>query len=49
MTSLGIAHDYVLFEGVGHNLRAIYERLGDKNWAFYAKAFAASTAGTKGK
>lgn len=41
MTSLGIAHDYVLFEGIGHNLGAIYERLGDKNWEFYAKAFGA--------
>jgi enterochelin esterase-like enzyme len=39
MTRLGIAHDYVLFEGVGHNLGAIYEGLGDNNWAFYAKAF----------
>ncbi len=39
MTSLGIAHDYVVFEGIGHNLAAIYERLGDKNWEFYAKAF----------
>jgi hypothetical protein len=39
MTSLGIEHDYVLFEGVGLNLGAIYERLGDNNWAFYAKAF----------
>jgi endo-1,4-beta-xylanase len=39
MTSLSIAHDYVLFEGIGHNLGAIYERLGDKNWEFYAKAF----------
>lgn len=49
LTNLGIAHDYVLFEGIGHNLSAIYERLGDGNWAFYAKAFAASTAGTKSK
>lgn len=39
LTRLGIAHDYVQFEGVGHNLSAIYERLGDENWAFYAKAF----------
>jgi endo-1,4-beta-xylanase len=40
MTSLGIAHDYDPFEGIGHNVAAIYARLGDKNWAFYAKAFA---------
>lgn len=40
MTSLGIAHDYDLFDGVGHNLTAIYDRLGEKNWAFYAEAFA---------
>ncbi|MBI5800827.1 MAG: esterase family protein [Verrucomicrobia bacterium] len=42
MTGLGIAHDYDLFEGVGHNLNAIYERLGDRNWAFYSKAFKAA-------
>lgn len=42
MTHLGIAHDYVQFEGVGHNLGTIYERLGEENWAFYAKAFKSS-------
>ena len=40
MSTLSIAHDYDHFEGIGHNLAAIYERLGDRNWAFYAKAFA---------
>jgi hypothetical protein len=40
MSTLSIAHDYDYFEGIGHNLAAIYERLGDRNWAFYAKAFA---------
>jgi len=43
MTSLGIEHDYFLFPGIGHNLNAIYERLEDKNWAFYARAFKAVT------
>ena len=40
MVSLGIEHDYDIFEGVGHNLAAIYDRLGDQNWSFYADAFA---------
>jgi enterochelin esterase-like enzyme len=40
MTRLGIAHHYDLFDGIGHNLTAIYDRLGEKNWAFYAEAFA---------
>jgi hypothetical protein len=39
MVSLGIAHDYDVFDGVGHNLAAIYESLGEKNWAFYTRAF----------
>jgi endo-1,4-beta-xylanase len=39
LTGLGIAHDYDTFE-VGHNHRAIYERLGDKNWRFYRDALA---------
>lgn len=42
LTHLGIVHDYVQFEGVGHNLGTIYERLGDENWAFYTKAFKTS-------
>ncbi len=40
MSTLGITHEYDQFEGVGHNLATIYEHLGDRNWAFYAKAFA---------
>jgi enterochelin esterase-like enzyme len=39
MTNLGITHDYDKFDGVGHNVAAIYEHLGDKNWEFYSKAF----------
>jgi endo-1,4-beta-xylanase len=39
MTNLGIEHSYDLFAGVGHNLNAIYERLGDRNWEFYRQAF----------
>jgi endo-1,4-beta-xylanase len=39
LTTLTIAHDFTQLEGVGHNLAAIYDRLGDDNWAFYAKAF----------
>jgi hypothetical protein len=40
MTNLGITHDYAKFDGVGHNAAAIYEKLGDKNWEFYRRAFA---------
>jgi len=39
MVSLGIEHDYDVLDGVGHNLAAIYEGLGEKNWAFYSSAF----------
>ncbi|MEI8291538.1 MAG: alpha/beta hydrolase-fold protein [Verrucomicrobiota bacterium] len=47
LNRLRIAHDYHVFEGVGHNLAAIYERLGEKNWEFYAKAFGASSTSSK--
>jgi enterochelin esterase-like enzyme len=43
MTNLGITHDYDKFNGVGHNAAAIYEKLADKNWEFYRKAFQAAT------
>ncbi len=39
---LKIDHDYEIHAGVGHSLQPIYDRLGDRNWAFYRRAFAAA-------
>lgn len=41
---LDIAHEYEEFEGVPHSHPVIYERLADKNWDFYRRAFAAALA-----
>jgi len=38
LTELKLDHDFDVFD-VGHNHAAIYESLGDKNWAFYKTAF----------
>lgn len=40
LTKLGITHIYTVLPGVGHSPGPIYDRLGDKNWEFYGKAFA---------
>lgn len=45
LTKLGIEHDYDVFADAGHNVGVLYERLGDKNWDFYRRAFA-KVAGT---
>ncbi|MDP3069995.1 MAG: alpha/beta hydrolase-fold protein [Opitutaceae bacterium] len=47
LSRLGIEHDYDKFDGVGHNLAAIYEKLGDRNWKFYSRAFAAQDASSR--
>lgn len=46
---LDIAHDYEEFEGAPHSHQVIYDQLGERNWDFYRKAFAAAlpTAATK--
>ncbi len=36
---LGIAHEYESVPGVGHSFLQIYQKLGDKLWAFYRNAF----------
>jgi enterochelin esterase-like enzyme len=41
LTALGIPHDYQYISGVPHSPQIIYAHLGDANWAFYRKAFAA--------
>lgn len=45
-TKLGIEHDYDGFADAGHNAGVLYERLGDKNWDFYRRAFAKATGST---
>lgn len=39
LTSLGIAHDWIVLPGVGHNPLAVLNALGERNWAFYRAAF----------
>jgi endo-1,4-beta-xylanase len=39
---LKIDHSYEVHAGVGHNLQPIYDRLGDRNWEFYRRSFAAA-------
>jgi endo-1,4-beta-xylanase len=39
---LKIDHAYEVHAGAGHNHAAILDRLGDRNWAFYRRAFAAA-------
>jgi endo-1,4-beta-xylanase len=40
LDNLGIEHDYDVFSDAGHNAGVLHERLGDKNWDFYRRAFA---------
>ncbi len=40
MERLKIAHEFEVVPGVGHNYRQLYEKIGDKDFTFYAKAFA---------
>lgn len=44
---LGLEHEFHTIPDAPHSPNPLYEGLGDKNWQFYAKAFAASTAKTK--
>jgi endo-1,4-beta-xylanase len=44
LASLGIGHEYRVFDGAPHNHAVLYERLGDANWAFYNQAFASARA-----
>lgn len=36
---LKIEHDFTVIEGAPHSPTPVYDGLGDKNWAFYAKVF----------
>lgn len=44
LTALGVAHDFQVFAGAPHSHSVLYDRLGDANWDFYRKAFAAIPA-----
>lgn len=37
---LGIPHEWIVLEGVGHDPMATVNALGDRHWAFYRAAFA---------
>ncbi len=39
LQSQKLAHDYEVFADAGHNHANLYDRLGDKNWEFYRRAF----------
>lgn len=40
LEQLGVEHEFDVVPGATHNPGQVYDSLGDKNWAFYAKAFA---------
>ncbi|MDR0353702.1 MAG: hypothetical protein LBI02_10305, partial [Opitutaceae bacterium] len=42
LAALGIAHEFRVLAGAPHNQQVFYERLGDDNWLFYQRAFAAT-------
>ena len=39
LVGLGIPHDWIVVEGVGHDPMRLLQALGDRHWAFYRKAF----------
>jgi enterochelin esterase-like enzyme len=39
LKSLGIPHEWIILDGVGHNPEAVLWAMGDNNWDFYTKAF----------
>jgi enterochelin esterase-like enzyme len=39
LVGLGIPHDWIIVEGVGHDPMGILQALGDQHWAFYREAF----------
>ena len=44
MESLKIPHDWGILPGVGHDIRKIYEALGERTASFYRDAFAGASA-----
>lgn len=39
LVALGIPHDWIVVEGVGHDPLRLLQALGDRHWAFYREAF----------
>jgi enterochelin esterase-like enzyme len=44
LDSLAIPHAFSLVPGVGHDMPALLDALGDQHWAFYVAAFSNTTA-----
>jgi enterochelin esterase-like enzyme len=43
LDGLNIEHEYVVLPGIGHNEALLYQRLGERAWSFYAKAWGAGS------
>jgi hypothetical protein len=41
LASLGIAHEWRVLRGIGHDPMAVLRGLDDAHWAFYRRAFGA--------
>jgi enterochelin esterase-like enzyme len=39
LTDLGITHDWIVVEGVGHDPLGLMRAMGDQHWSFYREAF----------
>jgi acetyl esterase/lipase len=39
LKALGIPHEWIVLDGVGHDPMATINALGDRHWAFYRAAF----------
>ncbi len=39
LKGLGIPHEWIVLEGIGHDPLRVLQALGDRNWAFYRAAF----------
>lgn len=46
LVGLGIPHDWIIVEGIGHDPLRILQALGDQHWAFYREAFDPKFSGT---
>jgi hypothetical protein len=39
LVGLGITHDWIVVEGIGHDPLGLLRAMGDRHWAFYREAF----------
>jgi hypothetical protein len=39
LNQLGIAHEFIVVDGVGHNAMKLFEAMGDENCDFYRAVF----------